>query len=300
MNTPLSPILLFTYNRIHPLRETIAALKANIHAAESSLFVFSDGAKSPKDDKAVLEVRNYVDGLKGFKKISVFESPQNKGLANSIIEGVTKIINEHGKVIVLEDDLVSSRNFLSFMNQSLNHYEAYEKVLSIAGFSMPINGVSSDAYFTKRISSWGWATWKEKWNSVDWAVKDYSSFARDEAARIAFNKMGSDLSGMLDKQMRGNINSWAIRWCYHQFKHDLFTVYPAVSKIINVGLGHSDATHTTERFSRFKTTLDVSEKTSFSLPGKIELDPGLISQFIKPYSIPQRIKYKLLNKLINV
>ena len=297
MKDQLSPVLLFTYNRPYTLKKTVAALQKNFLADKSRLYIFSDAAKSDKDAEAVQDVRTYIDTIRGFLDVEVIKSPWNKGLADSIITGASRVINEYGKVIVLEDDLVSSPNFLSFVNQALNYYHDYEKVFSISGFTMPMKNIDSDTYFTRRSSSWGWGTWKEKWNEVDWDVKDYRAFSKNEAVRMEFNKMGSDLSAMLDKQMRGKINSWAIRWCYHQFKHDLYTLYPALSKITNIGLESPDATHTREKFSRFKTILDDTGKTYFTFNDHIELNPRYIRQFVKPYSISQRVKYKLLNSL---
>jgi hypothetical protein len=109
--------------------------------------------------------------------------------------------------------------------------------------------------------------------------------------------MGSDMAGMLDRQMRGDINSWAIRWCYHQFKHRWYTVFPATSKIVNIGF-NGDATHTKDKFSRFGTELDLSDNTSFIFSDEITLDKKIIARFTKPYSIPERVKYKLLNTFV--
>jgi hypothetical protein len=296
MSTP-SPILLFAFRRPDTLIRTVAALQQNDLAKESELFVFSDAAKNAADRAKVGEVRKYIRTITGFKSVHIFESTENKGLGNSIIEGVTRIINEQGKVIVLEDDLVTSRNFLSFMNQGLDFYRDHPAVFSIGGYTRPVDGLNEkEVYFTKRASSWGWATWKEKWQPVDWEVKDYDRFRNDKEAKKGFNRMGSDMAGMLDKQMRGEINSWAIRWCYHQFKKDLVTVYPARSKVRNIGFAGS-ASHTRAARNGFGTELDETDNTGFNFPDKIELDKNIIKQFTKPYSIPERIKYKLLNAL---
>jgi hypothetical protein len=294
----LAPVLLFTYKRLAQTRQTISALQQNLLATESELFIFSDGPKTDNDRLAVQSVRDYLKTVRGFKKCTVLESSANKGLANSIIDGVTQLINKYGRVIVLEDDLVSSNNFLSFCNQALDHYKNNPRVFSIGGYSRPMVELDSRAtYFTTRATSWGWATWKEKWLPVDWTVKDYSSFSGNSALRKAFNQMGSDMAGMLDRQMKGDINSWAIRWCYHQFKHGTYTVFPATSKILNIGF-NGDATHTKERFHRFATELDESGNTSFLFSDDIRLDKKIIARFTKPYSIPERVKYKLLNAFV--
>jgi hypothetical protein len=167
----------------------------------------------------------------------------------------------------------------------------------VGGYTRPIHGLRDDEiYFTSRASSWGWATWKEQWNMVDWAVKDYETFSRDRMARRQFNQMGSDMAGMLDKQMRGDISSWAIRWCYHQFKNNLVTVFPARSKVSNIGFNES-ASHTKGKFNSFSTELDETNNTEFAFSGNISLDKKIIKQFIKPWTISERIKNKVLNAL---
>jgi len=294
MNT-FSPIVLFTYRRLGPLQKTIQSLKENYLASQSDLYIFSDAAKSDSDSEAVNAVREYIHSIDDFKTITIFEAARNKGLASSIIDGVTQILKIHNTVIVLEDDLVSSRNFLNFMNEALDFYREEPKVFSIAGFSMPIkSNTKFDNYFTQRSSSHGWAIWKDRWMRIDWAVSDYNEFKSNRKLKHSFNKMGSDMSGMLDRQMQGKINSWAIRWCYHQFKYGLFSVHAINSKIENVGFT-IDASNTTEKYNRFKTIVDNGVKTSFLFSPDIRLDPKIIKQFTKPFSILLRIKYKAIN-----
>lgn len=298
-NMKLAPLVLFTYKRLDTLKSTIEALEKNYLASQSDLYIFSDAAKTDNDIDDVCNVRKFIKEVKGFKTVTIYEATTNKGLANSIINGVNQIFKIHETVIVLEDDLVSSANFLNFMNEALEFYNAKKEVFSVAGFSIPIKKYSQteDVYFTLRSSSWGWATWKDRWSEIDWEVKDYNEFKNKKEYRKAFNAMGSDMANMLDRQMAGKINSWAIRWCYHQFKNDLYSVHPLVSKIQNVGFNSPDASNTKEKFNRYKTILDNGEKENFQFTNDISLKPKLISQFIKPFSIVTRIKYKLLHLL---
>lgn len=295
----LAPVVLFTYKRLDTLKQTVNTLQKNYLARESDLYIFSDAAKSEKDLAAVDKVRRYIKSINGFKTIKIYESPFNKGLARSIIEGVTEILKTSETVIVLEDDLVSSPDFLNYMNSALDFYEKKSKIFSITGFSIPIIGdqSKSDVYFTSRSSSWSWATWKDRWTTIDWEVKDYNSFKKNRYLRKNFNKMGSDMSNMLDRQMKNRINSWAIRWCYHQYKCNLFSVHPFVSKINNIGFNSPEASNTKERFNRYKTKLANGEKTEFVFSSNIDLDQSIIRQFIKPFTIKSRVKYKLLNLL---
>ena len=250
----LAPICLFTYNRLEETKQTIEALRNNYLAKESHLYIFSDGAKSDTAKEKIQKVRSYLKTIEGFGSIQVFESPINKGLASSIIDGVTQVVNQYGKVIVLEDDLITSPNFLLYMNQALDFYNDTNKVFSISGYSIQIknNLSTADVYFTNRASSWGWATWSDRWQAIDWEVSDYLVFKNNKELRRNFNKMGSDMSQMLDRQMQGKLDSWAIRWCYHQYKYNLFSVHPIVSKISNIGFNSPDATNTSEKFNRYK------------------------------------------------
>jgi hypothetical protein len=293
----LAPILLFAYRRTGTIKKVVVALQQNYLAKDSELYVFSDAAKEERDLGPVQEVRAYLKLIDGFKRVTICEAATNSGLAASVIRGVTEIISKHGKVIVLEDDLITSINFLSYMNQALDYYEHDAKAFSIAGYSKPISGFyNQDVYFTQRASSWGWGTWIDRWNKVDWFAGNDQSFKKDMKFKTAFNKMGSDLSKMLDDQIAGRINSWAIKWVYNQFLNRQFTVYPTVSKIMNIGTAEG-ATHTRDSFGRFKTILDESKKTDFLFPDDIKLDDFFLRQFLKQYSIATRVKYKLLNSL---
>jgi GNT-I family len=296
----LSPILLFTFNRLTTLQQTIQSLQNNTLASKSDLFIFSDAAKSNKDLSDVRKVREYLKSITGFKKIQIIESEAHKGLAASVINGVTKIINQYDRVIVLEDDLLLSCNFLCFMNSALEKYEKNKAVYSISGYMFDTieNQTNKyDVFFTKRHCSWGWAMWKDRWNEIDWDVTDFHEFHRSSTKRKAFNQIGSDLSRSLIRQMNGEINSWAIRCAYHQFKMQTFTVYPLKSKVVNIGFG-KDATHTKQRFNKFKATLDHEPKLEFLFPENVFEDRRLLRIFRAKYSRRTRLWYFILNKIV--
>lgn len=294
----LSPVIIFCYNRLDNLKRTVGNLQQNTLAGLTELFIFSDGPSKEADVEKISEIREYLPTITGFKKVNLVCSVHNKGLARSIIEGVSQVLTDHETVIVLEDDLLTSTNFLSYMNESLTFYRDNKKVLSISGYTFPISFPQVyvyDNYFTRRSSSWGWGTWRNRWNKVDWEVKDYPEFATNSIARKRFNTMGSDMAAMLDKQMKGKISSWAIRWCYHQFKTDTYTAFPSMSKIQNIGFGDT-ATHTSSiQRSRFATALDNTGLHTFKLSPFVSLNHSLIRQFVKKYSIITRLKYKALS-----
>ena len=238
----LAPIVLFVYNRPWHTQHTVESLQKNILADESELFIFSDGPKNEIDKLKVNEVRNYVHRLGGFKKISIEESKENKGLAESVINGVTKIINQYGKVIVLEDDLVSAPGFLKFMNKALEFYKKNQFIFSISGYSFPLkslNNYTEDIYILNRPSTWGWGTWNNRWEKVDWNIEDYQKFINDEIAQVKFNEGGEDLTSMLKFQMKGYIDSWGVRWAYAHYKNHAYCLYSKNALLNNIGLDNS-------------------------------------------------------------
>jgi hypothetical protein len=286
----LAPIVIFGYKRPDSLRITIESLLNCQYANQSELFIFCDGPKNIKDIKAVTEVRDYLQNVKGFKNITLKFSEKNRGLAQSIIEGVSKIHETYDSVIVLEDDLVVSANFLVYMNKALDFYRDNKKIFSIAGYSIPITKAENykyDVYFTPRASSWGWASWKDRWEKIDWNVSDFNEFKKNKKQIEAFNKGGSDLFNMLNKRMNGKIDSWAIRWCYSQFKANLFTVYPIISKVQNTGFD-VQATNSNV-YNRYYTELDAQLLTEFIFSENAMLDNWSYEQFADFYNLKNRL-----------
>lgn len=252
MENKFAPVILFTYRRVP--KDTIESLLKNGLAKESELFIYSDGYKSDVDKNDVLEVREYLQTIKNFKSITIIEARNNKGLANSIISGVTEVIDKYGKVIVLEDDLIVSNDFLEYMNDALKFYKDDNKIWSISGYGpkLPcLKDYDKDLYLSPRGSSWGWATWQDRWDSVDWAVKDFKKLKHNKQIRKEFEIGGNDMYKMLELQMLRKIDSWAIRWCFSQFIQDKYTVYPVKSKIVNNGFNDNKGTHNSGNSSKW-------------------------------------------------
>ncbi|MCY1723254.1 glycosyltransferase [Prolixibacteraceae bacterium Z1-6] len=290
----LAPICLFTYNRLKETQQTIEALKNNYLASESELYVFSDGWKNEISKNKVIKIRDFLRTVNGFKSIRIEESSYNKGLANSIIYGATQIIRKHEKIIVLEDDLVTAPNFLNFMNQALDFYVNNPKIFSITGYSLnlpKLKTYNKDFYLGYRASSWGWGTWKNRWDSVDWEVKNYNHFKYNFSDQCRFMRGGSDMPSMLKNQMNGRIDSWAIRWCYNQFKQNTLTVFPSRSKLISIGFTF-EATHT-KKTNRFYTDLDSSNQTTFKFDTNPVINEQITNELRNKYSILNRLKDKL-------
>jgi hypothetical protein len=232
----LSPIALFTYNRPLHTRRTIEALQQNKLSAQSDLFIFSDGAKEGMPGADVQEVRSYLKSIQHFKSVTIIERKENIGLAANIIGGVQQIISEFGKVIVLEDDLLTSPYFLDFMNDGLLIYEEDQRVISIHGYVYPVSEKLDDTFFLRGADCWGWATWKHGWDLFE---PDASLLLRkliDSNQTEEFDFNGSyPYTQMLKDQISGRTNSWAIRWYASAFLENRFTLYPGKSLVSNTG-----------------------------------------------------------------
>jgi len=276
-----APIVIFTYRRsIHRL---IASLQKNKIATKSDLFIFSDGYKNDFDKQDVLEVRKSLKNISSFNKVIIQESSTNKGLANSIIEGVTKVVAEYGKIIVLEDDLIVSNSFLDYTNRALEYYEKNKLIWSISGYTPALdclNNYNKDIYLSLRASSWGWATWKDRWDTIDWEIKDWDIFKTNKEAIKKFNLGGNDMFPMLEVQMLGKIDSWAIRWCYNQYKYKKYTIYPTKSLLSNGGFD-SKGTHNNNGAKRWKTIISNSKINLES----IKIDNKIIKCFKRKYNL---------------
>ncbi len=243
----LAPVAVFAYNRLDKIKLCIKALEKNDIAHDTELFIFSDGAKGEWDEGAVKEVQNwlcqYVKESTAFSKIHLELKDHNCGLANSIIIGVSAVISRFGKVIVVEDDIIASPFFLRYMNDGLAFYKDISNIWSITSFGgyklKSLKRYNHDVYVGYRASSWGWATWLDRWNTVDWMVTDYDELRNSKQKQKCFNRGGRDLYKLLRRQMEGKIDSWAIRWTYSASKQNMLTIYPKIGFANNIGLDGS-------------------------------------------------------------
>lgn len=240
-NVTLAPIVLFVYNRPWHTRQTVEALQKNELAKESVLYVFADGPKSGVTEEQlnnIKETREYVRQITGFKEIHIEEAEKNKGLANSIISGISKVINQYGKVIVVEDDLVTHKYFLRFINDALSVYEDDMRLFMVTGCNYNVRiprCYRKDVYLAHRSGSTGWGTWKNRWDLADWDVSDFDTLKSNPSEIVKFNRGGDDMMRMLQAQMDGKIDSWAIRWDYCMYKNDAYCIRPVETLVNNIG-----------------------------------------------------------------
>ena len=240
----LAPICLFTYNRCSETQQTVKALQNNKLAKESDLFVFSDAAKDTGSPEKVKAVRDYLKSIAGFRSVTIFEATSNKGLANSIIDGVSQVVNEFGKVIVLEDDLITRPDFLNFMNQALSFYEDSKIIQSVNGYSLALKSATATGYFQKRPFPWGWATWKDRWDVQLFEKEPLKELLKADSQLLKqFKRLcGDDVSQMFLNSIHGVNDSWYVRWTFNHFKSGRFSVYPLHSFVSNIGFGE-EGTH---------------------------------------------------------
>lgn len=276
----LAPVVLFTFNRPIHTKKTLEALLKNDLAIKTKLYVFSDGPRNATEALKVKEVREVIQSFKSqnkFLDFEVFESDLNKGLASSIISGVSKVFSTHEKVIVLEDDLLTSVDFLKFMNSTLDKYSNNNNIGCVTGYN-PLREVpvsyQNDIYFSTRTNSLGWGTWKNVWDNVDWQAKEYKSFKKSFKQRLLFNQTGFDRAKRLDMQMLKDARSWSILFGFDNFINNLYTVYATNSKIIHIGWDGS-GTHVEQGIDKFNDTHKISTYP-LVFPEKIILDKNMI------------------------
>ena len=293
-----APIALFAYKRLDHLKRTMDALRANNLASESDLHIFSDGPKNSDDKEEVEKVRSYIKSLdKGFKSIHSYFSEKNKGLAVSIVEGVTSLVNEKGFVIVIEDDVVVSRLFLSFMNDSLERYKDRKDIMHVSGYSFPMRKELPPVFFSQMPFVWGWATWKRAWGHYN----DDAAALVESINKIDRKKFNYDgvfnFTSPLEQNARGLMKTWAIKWQASIFINRGLCLTPFPSFTNNIGHdGTGEHYDVSDRYYNkiFSPTLPKAlSNTSESPEGR-----AVIKRFLRRIK-PSKI-YLIYNKIKNI
>lgn len=231
-----APIAFFAFKRPDHTRRALESLAQNEGADKSELFIFCDGARRADEQISVEQVREVVRSKQWCGKVHVIEQKENMGLARATISGITEICNQHDRVIVLEDDSFLCPHFLNYMNDALEKYQAEPRVMHISGYMWPLQSELPETFFLRLSATWGWATWQRAWQHFD---------PNEEAllARIQLNKFGQEFSlngakpylELLEKQARGEIDSWSIRWYASIFLNKGLSLYPKQSLVKNIG-----------------------------------------------------------------
>ena len=239
----LAPIVLFVYNRPWHTEETLKALMLNELADESVLYIYCDGPKknaSPEDISKIEEVRAVIRKKKWCKEVIIIENNKNLGLANSIIKGVTEVVEKYGKIIVLEDDIVTSISFLNYINDALNEYEKVEKVMHISGYFPETEVKLPDFFFYNQTSCWGWATWKNSWLNYNENIVGLHKKLINSNRILEFNMNNSyPFLSHLEANLTGDIKTWAIKWHASVFLKKGLCLHPAKSYVNNIGFDNT-------------------------------------------------------------
>ena len=263
----LAPIVLFVYNRPWHTEQTLNALTQNDLADLSTLYIFSDGPKHlglDDDLKKIAQVRKIIRKRSWCKDVIIIESQHNKGLTDSIIEGITDVINRHEKVIVLEDDLVTSKGFLKFMNKALNIYQDELKVMQISGYiyGTPKCAMNQTTHFLRILGCNGWATWKRAWDLYEHDVQMH--IEKIAVSKRYIKKFDIEGHATWFKQLLRNsdktISSWAVRWYASWWLSGGFNLFPQRSLLTNIG-HDGTGVHSPASFYNGETTeyLDVTK-----------------------------------------
>ena len=296
----LSPIAVIAFNRPNTLRSTLTSLAANPLADQSDLFIFIDGPRSQREgeEDKVRQVKVVASEAIGFKSVTIKASEENKGLAKSIIGAATELLNQYGRVILVEDDLYLSPSFLTYMNTMLTAYKDDDRVMQVTGFSTLIRHSERyhcDHYLSRRAHSWSWGTWKDRWETVDWEVRDFDKLAASKENQKAFCKYGSDLYGMLKGWKEGRNNSWYIRFNYSMHKQGKYAVAPIRSLVRNDGFGEG-ATHC-NTYNRYKIDFNGEFVSEWNTLQHLVWNEQLGKESVRYWSIPYRIYGKLMTIL---
>ena len=266
-----APIAVFAFNRPDHLHRTLEALAANNLAAESDVTVFCDGPRHEDERELTDSVRAVAKSAQGFSSLTVVERPCNLGCAASIIDGLKQMFARHAKLIVIEDDILTSPHTLRFLNEGLHFYAGDNRIFNISAWSPPPSifkiprDYPHDIYAIPRFNCWGWASWRDRFENIDWNISDYTSFKTSPHQRKAYNAGGEDMSPMLDAQMTGKIDSWGIRADYWRFKNGQFGINPVRSYTSNIGMG--SGTHCTEETTMFDNDISLAKVEPFFVAG---------------------------------
>jgi MoaA/NifB/PqqE/SkfB family radical SAM enzyme/polysaccharide pyruvyl transferase WcaK-like protein len=233
----LAPISVSTYIRINHLKQTIEALKKNTLAKESILYIFSDGPKKG-DEEAVAKVREYIHTINGFKTTHIIEQKDNNFHRN--MKDTKEVpLTQHGKIIRMEDDIITAPGFLQFMNDALNFYKDDKNIIAISGYNVPTNFPKSykyDYYLSVYFNSWGFATWNDRDYCKIIEYNDaYSEMMNDVLLYNKINKIHPKLINGLKQIQDGQLDAGDYKIVFHSIKNNLYTIKPVQSFVNNIG-----------------------------------------------------------------
>jgi len=311
----LAPIAFFCFNRADKTKAVLEALAKNDLASESEIFIFCDGPRNIKDLPKIKEVHDVIDNISGFKKTHIIKREINHGSQFSIIYGINSVLEKHDSIIVVEDDIITAPSFLKFLNHSLEFYKNEKNIWCLTGFNYPKNlltlpkNYAEDIFFVRdKNASWGWATWKDRWQKIDFELKDFGDFIKDKKRTKEFNRAAGNMVEMLRFQKEGKI----IQMAYAMFKNKAYTMHPVKTLVKNIGFDES-ATHTASNMDlanfEFEDFTDFRLKKLSKIPNnflaeeayiKFHRDPFFLVRWFKSKKKRRNLKWMLVGVLIGL
>jgi len=291
-----APIVLFVYNRPEHTKKTLKALQQNKLASKSDLYIYADAQKHEGHNESVHAVRDYIQTIDGFKSVTIIEREKNWGLADSIVDGVTAVVNQYGRVIVLEDDIVTSPNFLQFMNEALELYKDEEHVMHISGYFLPVDTTGlPETFFYNHTSCWGWATWDRAWSNY---CNDAAALLRGMKQQKRLREFDLDgafrFSSTLRANAAGRQKTWAVKWSASVFLERGYCLHPKQSFVQNIGTdGSGNHEGVTNSFQHAALQTKVPELS------KLQLTENTLSRSLAAECLGKH-RPTLLSRLRNV
>lgn len=292
-------IAVFCYKRAAKLKASMEALLKNPECSTMEIVFFCDGHKGDKDYQGVKETRAYIDSLKGFRNIYKHYRERNISTGPNFKQGITWLCENYDQFIVVEDDLVVTPNYISYLLQGLQFYKEEKSVFCVTGFCFPIDikGYVYDSIIYQRFCSYGWASWADRVKHVKWDKEELTHIIDTSPGfKERLNKEGHDLFRMVKKQIDGTISTWDIQMQVHVAENQFKVVYPIISKGFNIGFDQESTN--TFGIDYLKTTLDNGTKRSFNFCPVNVIEPFLQSQLRKPYGLPALVYRKIVNTII--
>ena len=286
----LAPIIFICYNRFNHTLKSLNALKNNKLAKNSKIFIFSDGPKKKSDEKKIIKIRDLLKKIKGFKHKKLIFRKKNYGNKKNIISAINQVFKKYKKIIVVEDDLVVSREFLDFMNLCLNYYRNHSEIWHINGWSYPfLKNFSDDVAFLKSMNCWGWATWKNKWSKISMKEDKYISIFTKRMIHNFDIQSSTNNWSQIIRNKKNFLSTWAVFWHATIFLNNGITVYPKYPLVKNIG---ADGSGRMPKTNKYKNKLNGNFK-KFKLIEKIDVKKDFIEREFKYFQKNNTLKRKI-------
>lgn len=290
-----APVALFVYNRLKNTRKTVEALKKNKYADQTELYVFSDGGRDERSWKEVNVVRRYLKTITGFKRVHIIERPVNYYLEKNLIEGINAVLAEHGRIIVLEDDIVTSPFFLEFMNTALELYKDEQALMHISGFNFFDIPQKKDVVFSHFMACWGWATWADRWQYFRHFTSREDALRELSPAEQEKIQYGGNFTCL--KTLDYNPIPWDVCWYIAIYKQSKYCLIPTETLVRNIGIYAGTHARVGRLFGSYVFDRPATSRrlTCEYLPPREDAE---VECMFREYFQKKSMRYNLLGKVV--